>query len=102
MEYDRLKYTQDPSFNQLFVARSKRLCRYVSEAVGISKASTFQTFEELLYDIDTILPHIEEQDSHFSPSQRVDYQRFKQEFYNPQSSKGEEASAMIIWTGKKL
>lgn len=103
MEHDRQKCGFDPTFSQLFVARSKRLCRYVSETVGVHDQSAFQTFEELIYEIDTSLPRLEKNDRHFYPSQRVDFQRFKQEFHSMNSStemgKRESISAMIIWTG---
>ena len=103
MEHDRQKYGLDPTFSQLFVARSKRLCRYVSETVGAHDQSTFQTFEELIYKIDTTLPRLEKNNRHFYPSQRVDFQRFKQEFHAAQTSKDkgkkETISAMIVWTG---
>ena len=104
MEHDRQKYGQDPTFTQLFVARSKRLCRYVSATVGADDRSTFETFDELIYEIDTTLPRLENNDRHFYPSQRVDFQRYKQEFHGTHSSKEkgkkETISAMILWTGQ--
>ncbi|KAL7543061.1 hypothetical protein ACHAXR_012566 [Thalassiosira sp. AJA248-18] len=71
MEYDLQKYGQDPTFSQLFVARSKRLCRYVSEAVGGCDQNSFCTFEELMYDIETTLSDLEEGAKMFLPSQRI-------------------------------
>lgn len=100
MEYDRQKYRQVSSFTQLFVARSKRLCRYVSETIGMTEKSTFQSFEELLYDVDSALPPLMGRENNFSPSQRVDFQRFRQEFFNPKSSEKSEIDALTVWTGK--
>ena len=100
MEYGKQIYGQDSTFSQLFVARSKRLCRYVSEAMGNHDTNSFHTFDELVYDLDTSLPSLEGSDKSFFPSQRVDFQRFKQEFYGAQSSslsKEKKVSAMI-WT----
>ena len=101
MEYDRQVYGQDSTFSQLFVARSKRLCRYVSEATGNHDTNSFLTFDEHVYDLDTTLPSLAGSGSSFFPSQRVDFMRFKQEFYNTQSSsssKEKKVSAMILWT----
>jgi len=102
MEYDRQKafLGQDSNFSQLFVARSKRLCRYVAEAVGRHDQNAFQTFEDLVYEIDMALPRIETNGRHFFPSQRIDFHRFKQEFYGNQQniSKGKKVSALIVWT----
>ena len=102
MEYDRQVYGQDSNFSQLFVARSKRLCRYVSEATGNPPPNSFHTFDELVYDLETSLPRLEGSDNSFFPSQRVDFQRFKEEFYSnsqsSSSSKEKKVSAMILWT----
>lgn len=100
MEYDRQKYGRDPTFSQLFVARSKRLCRYVSEAVGSNDTSTFETFEDLVRYIDAELPHLEKGGVHFFPSQRIDFRRFKQEFAS--SSNENEISALTLWTGELM
>ena len=105
MEYDRQVYGQDPTFSQLFVARSKRLCRYVSEVTGMKeRQNLFQTFEELVHDLDTSLPCLKGNDRSFIPSQRLDFQRFNQDFYNAHSSKShaskekKKVSALILWT----
>ena len=101
MECDRHQYGQDPTFTQLFIARSKRLCRYVSETVGKYEQSSFQTFEELMRDIDTSLSPLEDgHERHFLPSQRLDFQRFRQEFHDHYNSVHfiKEVSALIVWT----
>lgn len=36
MDYDRQRMAHDSSFTQLFVARSQRLCRYVSETISVT------------------------------------------------------------------
>lgn len=99
MEYDRQKHCRDLTFSQLFVARSKRLCKYVSETVGINDQSTFQTFEEVVQEIDAALPPVEGDNKCFLPSQRVDFWRYKQEFHNTGTSQTKEASALVVWTG---
>jgi hypothetical protein len=99
IEFDRQKYGQDPTFSQLFVARSKRLCRYVLETTGIYERRSFKTFEEMLRDIDAAMPHLDGKVTHFLPSQRIDFQRFRQEFHNC-SRTSKEISALIVWTGE--
>jgi len=97
MEYDRQKYNLDETFSQLFVARSKRLCRYVAGAI-CDQQKKCHTFEELLHELDTSLPRLEKGDRHFFPSQHVDYQRFKQEFYSNHSQKDVKTGALYVWT----
>lgn len=105
IEYDRQRYGQDPTFSQLFVARSKRLCKYVSETAGKYERGYFQTFDEMIYDIHAAMPHREGgKDIYFLPSQRVDFQRFRLEFHDhyAASSSSDEISALIVWTGDYL
>lgn len=105
IEYDRQRYGHDPTFSQLFVARSKRLCKYVSETAGKYERGYFQTFDEMIYDIHAAIPHQEgRKDTYFLPSQRVDFQRFRLEFHDhyAASSSSNEISALIVWTGKYL
>lgn len=97
MEYDRQKYNLDETFSQLFVARSKRLCRYVTGAT-CDQQKNCHTFEELLHELDTYLPRLEKGDRHFFPSQHVDYQRFKQEFHSNHSQKDFKTGALYVWT----
>ena len=95
MEYDRQKYGQDPTFSQLFVARSKRLCRYVSKALGICDHNSFRTFEELMLEIEAALPQLEGNNRHFFPSQRIDFQRF----IHSNKKQEKNVDALITWTG---
>ena len=105
IEYDRQRYGQDPTFSQLFVPRSKRLCKYVSETAGKYERGYFQTFDEMIYAIHAAIPHREGgKDIYFLPSQRVDFQRFRLEFHDhyAASSSSNEISALIVWTGDYL
>ena len=101
MEYERQTYGRDPSFSQLFVARSKRLCRYVSGVVGPSNASSFCTFEEVLRELETSLPVAEGKSGRtFLPSQKIDFNRFRHEFYRTDSPQKRKVGALIAWTGE--
>ena len=68
------------------------------------RQNLFQTFEELVHDLDISLPRLKGNDRSFIPSQRLDFQRFNQDFYNTRSSKShaskekKEVSALILWT----
>jgi hypothetical protein len=96
IEYDRQTGSgQDPLFNQLFVARSLRLCRYVEGAVGEDNRTSFTTYERLLNDIESTLRA--SQTKHFNPSQRMDFSRFRRDFHSQSSSK-EKVGALISWT----
>jgi hypothetical protein len=95
LEFDRQsKAGQDPSFTQLFVARSVRLCRYVEGAVGEDNRSSFTTYERLLNDIESSLPG---QTRNFNPSQKIDFGRFRRDFHS-QSSSNEKDGALTLWT----
>ena len=97
IEYDRQSRAgRDPTFTQLFVARSVRLCRYVEGAVGEDHRTSFSTFSRLLNDIETSLPvgHLKS----FNPSNKMDFRRFKQELYTTNSSSNSKISALTLWT----
>ena len=94
IEFDRQSgAARDPSFTQLFVARSVRLCRYVEGAVGEDNRTSFLTYGRLLNDIESTLG----QTRNFNPSQRIDFGRFKRDFHNCSSS-NEIISPLISWT----
>eukprot|EP00984_Skeletonema_dohrnii_P006920 scaffold2465_cov93-Skeletonema_dohrnii-CCMP3373.AAC.4 len=95
IEFDRQSTAaHDPSFTQLFVARSVRLCRYVEGAVGEDNRTSFLTYARLLNDIESTLPG---QTRNFNPSQKIDFGRFKRDFHS-HSSSNEKISALILWT----
>eukprot|EP00985_Skeletonema_marinoi_P006234 scaffold2699_cov140-Skeletonema_marinoi.AAC.8 len=95
IEFDRQSTAaHDPSFTQLFVARSVRLCRYVEGAVGEDNRTSFLTYARLLNDIESTLP---DQTRNFNPSQKIDFGRFKRDFHH-HSSSNEKISALILWT----
>ncbi|KAL7552191.1 hypothetical protein ACHAWF_015406, partial [Thalassiosira exigua] len=94
MEYNRQKYGQG-TFTQLFVARSKRLCRYVEIGAGAHKQSSFVTFDELIHNIETKLGDGKRS---FVPSKRIDFQRFKRDFCSDRLFNDKEVGALVIWT----
>ena len=79
MDIDRQRHQHSNSFSQLFVARSQRLARYVSETVGSNERSTFTTFGELLHQLEAELPDVDCTPSIFLPSQKMDFSRFKRD-----------------------
>ena len=97
IEHDRqARVGQDPTFTQLFVARSVRLCKYVQSTVGDDHRTSFCTYSRLLSDIETSLP-AQQQNQSFSPSHKINFHRFRQEFYNISPS-NMKVSALILWT----
>lgn len=94
IEHDR-QLGNDPYFSQLFVARSVRLCKYVEGAVGDDNRASFLTYERLLYSIESTLPTTGQRRT-FHPSQKMDFNRFK-EFHGNSPLKG-KVSALILWT----
>lgn len=95
MEYDReTKSKNNPAFSQLFVARSRQLCRYVQDAVGNNDRSTFVTFDSLVNRIEASLSGSINQN--FRRSRHVDFYRFKDEFYMPAYPR-EDINALIVW-----
>lgn len=103
MDLDRQRYHRDPTFTQLFVSRSARLCKYVREVVGAGFSTSFQsftTFRELLYQLESSLPQIDEGSQRsFRPNQRVDFYRFEREFYN--ESRTKQINALLVWKSEK-
>lgn len=68
MDYDRQRMAHDSSFTQLFVARSQRLCRYVSETISVTPNTCFTTFDGLLIQLENILPKVTNVRDTFSQS----------------------------------
>jgi hypothetical protein len=101
MDYDCHLAQSDDSFSQLFVARSQRLCRYVAETVnGIGEAGThnrsrFSTFDKLVQSLESTLPSSVEKSDLFLTSRRVDFGRFKRDFYDKSCG----LDALVVWTG---
>jgi len=95
MEHDRqTKSKNKPDFSQLFVARSRKLCSYVQDAVGNNEVSSFTTFDSLVNRIEASLS--ESTNQNFRQSRHVDFSRFKNEFYIPVYPR-EDISALIVW-----
>jgi len=95
MDWDRLHYAHNPSFSQLFVARSTRLCRYVEETIGSQSYCTFYTFGEVLRSLQAALPAYGGNDRIFLPSQRVTFARFKRDVYGGDKS---GLDPLVVWT----
>mmetsp|Transcript_31441 Transcript_31441/g.75852 ORF Transcript_31441/g.75852 Transcript_31441/m.75852 type:complete len:2512 (-) Transcript_31441:67-7602(-) len=104
MDYDRQVNEHDSTFTQLFVAQSRRLCKYVSESVGqtlVGNANTdatetnmtFTTFDELLSRLENTLPRAENIRDVFRRSERMTFQRFKTEVYS--GDKG--IDPLLVW-----
>jgi hypothetical protein len=91
----------DPSFSQLFVARSKRICNYVRETVGDYSASEgvgtrldYFTFEKLKDLCEVTLRGVNPAFKDLST--RVDFARFKREFPSLVSDSG--LDPLVVWT----
>lgn len=95
MDFDRQRLTNNPLFSQLFVARSHRLCRYVSEAVGTKAQVTFTTFDDLLSDTENRLPKVANIRDEFSRSNHMTFGRFKKEIYSGRDGK---LDPLLVWT----
>ncbi|KAL7550282.1 hypothetical protein ACHAWF_013521 [Thalassiosira exigua] len=94
------RFGQDPSFSQLFVSRSSKLCRYVKEAAGgcaeQKDQQLFMTFQDLITRLDTSLPKLES-NRRFARSGRVDFYRFEREFYHGKRSNRGKPNALVVW-----
>jgi hypothetical protein len=102
MDYDRQRAADDPTFSQLFVARSQGLCDYVKEAVDgeNNAAMRFDTFSEVVSSLEGTLPPLsntssETKESLFLPSKKMDFSRFKRDFYKSDLSCG--LDALVVW-----
>lgn len=79
MEFDRIMFSGNIMFTQLFVSRSARLCRYVSGVVGGNDSYEFMTLQELVNMLDTSLPQLNSSFASHLPSQHVSFVRFRRE-----------------------
>jgi hypothetical protein len=95
MEFDRERLGNKADFSQLFVSRSKQLCRYVKDAVGVSEKSEFTTFDKLVANIEASLSQIISH-QRLQRGRHVDFSRFRNEFFSPRYPQ-EDASALIAW-----
>jgi hypothetical protein len=94
MELDRKRYENDPHFSQLFISRSKRLCRYVELNIGKGKDCYFETFDDVICKLECELPHVEGIRDTFHEFDEVDFDRFKSEVY----SEDDKLDSLLIWT----
>ena len=94
IEFDRVRLDSNLNFTQLFVSRSKQLCRYVKDAVGDNGCTTFITFDALASQLENTLSQFIRRN--YQKSRRVDFNRFKNEFYDPQYPNN-NIDALIVW-----
>jgi hypothetical protein len=73
MDLDRQKYGTDPNFSQLFISRSRRLCRYVKLNIGKEDTSCFETFDDVIYNLEQELPIVEGLLNSFKAYDEVDF-----------------------------
>lgn len=105
MEYDRQQHRGDSTFRQLFVARSKRLTKYVSGVLGEDRCSVgcFLTYAELLSELESALPQLSGRGERpFKPSTRVDFVKFKDYYASRQDLSKDAARTnlgpLVVWT----
>jgi superfamily I DNA/RNA helicase len=100
IDFDRYQARNLASFSQLFIARSTRLCNYVETAVGGTSAETtldslkkFTTFRSLIASLESEINSRFQAGLRFLPSHRVDFHRFKREFWSPSM----KIDALVAW-----
>jgi hypothetical protein len=97
MDFDRQRFGHTTNFTQLFVARSLRLCAYVQEVVGSHPCATYNIFEDLLKDLEVMLPKFGEDHSNvFLRSQKIDLAKFKRFEFAKRENSG--LDPLVIWT----
>ena len=104
IDHDRHLHEGNPTFSQLFVARSQRICAYVSDTVGSfgnvdesgANLLNFMTFKTLLSDCEAKLRVCASNEAPmaFDRSKRIDYQHFKSFL----AGKECELDPLNVWT----
>eukprot|EP00980_Cylindrotheca_fusiformis_P000142 scaffold24_cov128-Cylindrotheca_fusiformis.AAC.15 len=95
MDYDRQLMAHDPSFSQLFVARSKPLCTYVKNAIGSTENESFITYDELKNQLEDQLPKVAGVRDHFPEELEMQFYRFKKELCEKDQS---TVDPLLVWT----
>jgi len=94
MDHDQQQLGRDPSFNQLFVARSPKLCAYVESIVENTGKASFETYDGLKQRLEQQLPCKEGIRCQFPVERRMRFDTFKREVYN-----GEQGiDPGLVWT----
>ena len=96
MEFDRQKFSTDPLFSQLFIARSPRLCTYVEKTIGARDGSIFVTFDKLLLELEKVLPKVDGIRDSFPEDLFMKFSTFKRDVYD--GSDSNNVDALIVWT----
>lgn len=94
MDYDRQLMSHDPSFSQLFVARSKSLCTYVKNAIGSNSDESFTTYDELKDQLEAMLPKVVGIRDQFPGEREMRLYRFKKEVYDGDQG----VDPLLVWT----
>uniref|UniRef100_A0A7S3L325 UvrD-like helicase ATP-binding domain-containing protein n=3 Tax=Amphora coffeiformis TaxID=265554 RepID=A0A7S3L325_9STRA len=98
IHYDRHAYRDDPTFSQLFIARSRKVCNYVKKAVGedtgVTSTLAYFTYEKFLVETEDVLgvAPMNEAKRHG----RMDFQRFKREFFK--DGVRHKIDPLVAWT----
>mmetsp|Transcript_14447 Transcript_14447/g.40206 ORF Transcript_14447/g.40206 Transcript_14447/m.40206 type:complete len:2450 (-) Transcript_14447:2893-10242(-) len=101
MDLDVRRFGHNAEFSQLFVARSRRLCRYVAESVGFpAQENTFTTFRRLVQNLEDSIPRlISEGDDVFLTSRKMDFARFKRDVYGGSSTnRNLQIDPLLVYT----
>jgi superfamily I DNA/RNA helicase len=91
IDYERNKYEGDPTFSQLFVARSMRICNFVRKTVGgRAERLEFLTFNDFLRQCESTLKVTLSLD----PDKHVDYPAFRAVFTDCEFG----LDKLVVWT----
>jgi len=95
MDFDRQQMTHDPSFTQLFVARSQKLCAYVQNIIGTPSGTSFETYDKLKQRLERELPTKDDEiRSSFPTELKMRFDVFKREVYNGD----QDIDPLLAWT----
>lgn len=96
IEFDRQMFAGHMSFSQIFVSRSKKLCRYVEGVVGhhVTTQTHFLTFSELISQIHDWYPQLSAK-ANIYVSSLVTFERFKSQFYHLGNY---DLDPLLVWT----
>lgn len=96
IDWDRHHF-DNSLFSQLFIARSKLLCKKIESLVGDPSSKTdFRTFNELISELEKSISSADKSSSDraFPQNQKVDFQRFRREIFLHDAG----LDALIVWS----
>ncbi|KAL3933996.1 MAG: hypothetical protein SGBAC_010158 [Bacillariaceae sp.] len=94
MDYDRQQMKHDPSFTQLFVAQSQKLCAYVENIIGPTDGTRFETYDKMKQRLERELPTKDGIRSSFPTELKMRFDVFKREVYNADK----DIDPLLAWT----